>query len=90
MILTNFDRGIYFFATIYVTRHHEQNSDPLVVHCEKYFQTKIGDFSSHFIFGSGAAESPISHLGRTRPPTPPCVKSILKLPRLVDTKNAVL
>ena len=44
------------------------------------------------IFGSGAAESPISHFVRTPPPppTPPRVKSILKLPRLVDTKNAVL
>ena len=44
------------------------------------------NFGIMTIFGSGAAESPISHLGRTAAR----VKSILKLPRLVDTKNAVL
>ena len=44
------------------------------------------------VFGSGAAESPISHLGRTPAAAAAAarVKPILKLPRLVDTKNAVL
>ena len=54
----------------------------------------MGNFSFFLsqIFGSGAAESPISHLGRTPPPPPPpphptpphpppCVQPILKLLR---------